>query len=138
MIKAGNSYPSPTDEVGDNLENMAASPPVQVRFDTEVLEALVSDNFGVVATTEEHSKKVFRPDVQIEPPEKVPDNSELIASVFTRKVENEFVVRKVTELIDDGGQQADKGRKTRLNDVDGFVRGLTSAKRIERLFKKQT
>ena len=108
-----------------------------MRFDTEVLEALESDNFCVVATTEEHSKKVFRPDVQIEPPEKVPDNSELIASVFTRKVENEFVVRNVTELIDDGGQQADKGRNTLLNGVDGFVRGLTSAKRIERLLKNK-
>ena len=31
------SCPSPTDEGGDDLENMAASPPVQVWFDTEVV-----------------------------------------------------------------------------------------------------
>ena len=99
------SCPSPTDEGGDNLENMAASPPLQVWFDTEVSEALESHNLDVVATTEQHSKTVFRPDVQIEPPEEVPDNSELIASVETRKVENEFAVRNVTELIVDGGQQ---------------------------------
>ena len=38
-------------------------------------------------------------------------------------------MRNVTELIVDDGQQADKGRKTRLNDVDGLVRGLKSAGR---------
>ena len=32
------SCPSPTDEGGDDLEIMAASPPLQVWFDTEVLE----------------------------------------------------------------------------------------------------
>ena len=43
------SCPSPTDEGGgDNLENMAASPPLQVWFDTEVLEALESDNLDVL------------------------------------------------------------------------------------------
>ena len=63
------SCPSPTDEVGDDLENMAASSPLQVWFDTEVLEAHESDNLHVVATTEQHSKTVFRSDVQIEPSE---------------------------------------------------------------------
>ena len=57
------------------LENMAASPPHQVWFDTEVLEALESDNLDVVATTGQHSKTAFRSDVQIEPPEEVPGSS---------------------------------------------------------------
>ena len=48
---------------------MASSPPLQVWFDTEVSEAHESDNFDVVATTEQHSKTAFRSDVQIEPPE---------------------------------------------------------------------
>ena len=39
---------------------------------------------------------------------------------------------RVTELIVDDGQQTDRGRKTGLNDVDGFVRGVKSAGRIER------
>ena len=65
---------------------MAASPPLQVWFDTEVLEAHESDNLDVVATTKQHSKTAFRSDVQIEPPEDVRDNSEFIASVDTRKV----------------------------------------------------
>ena len=51
------SCPSPTDEGGDDLENMAASPPLQVWFGTQVLEALERDNLDVVATTEQHSKK---------------------------------------------------------------------------------
>ena len=79
----------------------------------------------------------FRSDVQVEPPEEVPDNSEFITSVDTRKVESEFAVRNVTELIVDDGQQADKGRKMRLNDVDGFVRGAKSAGRIERLLRNK-
>ena len=43
----------------------------------------------------------------------------------------------MTELIVDDGQQADKGRKTRLNDVDEFVRGVKSAGRIERLLRNK-
>ena len=43
----------------------------------------------------------------------------------------------MTELIVDGGQQADKGRKTRLNDVDGLVRGVKSAGRVERLLRNK-
>ena len=100
----------------------------------EVLEALESDYLEVVAATEQLSKTAFRPDVRIEPPEEVPDNSGFIASVDTRKVESEFAV---TELIVDGGQQAGKGRKTRLNDVDGLVRGLKSAGRIERQLRNK-
>ena len=124
------SCPSPTDEGGDDLENMAASPPLQVLFDTGVLEALESDNLDVVVTTEQRSKTAFRPDVQVEPSEEVPDSSEFITSVDTRKVESEFAVRNVTELIVDDGQQADKGRKTRLNDVDGLIRCVKSAGRV--------
>ena len=52
--------------------------------------------------------------------------------MILRKVEREFAVRNVAKLVVDGGQQADKGRKTRLNDVDGLVRGVKSAGRIER------
>ena len=48
------SCPSPTDGGGDDLENLAASPSLQVWFDTEVLEARGSDNLDVVATTEQH------------------------------------------------------------------------------------
>ena len=46
-------------------------------------------------------------------------------------------MRNVTELIVDDCQQADKGRKTRLNDVDGLVRGVKSAGRIERLLRNR-
>ena len=95
-------------------------------FDKEVLEALESDNLDVVATTEQHSKTAFRSDVQIEPPEEVSDNSESITSVDTREVERKFAIRNVTELVTElvvhDGQQADRGRKTRLNDVDGLIR----------------
>ena len=63
---------------------------------------------------------------------RVPDNSESITSVDTRKVEHKFSVRNVTELIVDGVQQPDRGRKTRLNDVDGLVRCVKSAGKIER------
>ena len=128
--------PSPTDEGGDDLENMAAS--LHIWFDMEVLEAHESDNLDVVATTEQHSKTAFRSDVQIEAAEEVPDNSEFITSVDTRKVESDFAVRNVTELIVDDGQQADKGRKTRLNGVDGLVRGVKSAGRIERLLRNKS
>ena len=131
------SCPSPTDEGGDDLENMAASPPLQVWFDTEVLEALESDNLDVVATTGQRSKTAFRPDVQIEPSEEVPDNSEFITSVDTRKVESEFAVRSVTELIVHDGQQADESRKTWLNEVDGLIWCMKSAKKIERLLRNK-
>ena len=63
------SCPSPTDDGGDDLENMAASPPLQVWSDTEVLETHESDNLDVVATTEQHPKTTFRPEVQVEPSE---------------------------------------------------------------------
>ena len=43
----------------------------------------------------------------------------------------------MTELIVDDGQQAVKVRKTRLNHVDGFVRGVKSAGRIERLLRNK-
>ena len=112
-IITDNTCPSPTDEGGDDLEKMAASPPLQVWFGTEVLEALESDNLDVVATTDQHSKTAFRPDVQIEPSEEVPDISKLITSVDTRKVESEFAVRNVTELIVDDGQQCEVSRKDR-------------------------
>ena len=59
-------------------------------------------------------------------------DSEFITSVDTRKVKSEFDVRNVTELIVDDGQQADKSRKTRLNDVDGLIRGMKTAGTIER------
>ena len=56
---------------------------------------------------------------------------------MTRKVERKFAVRNVTELMVDDGQQADRGRKTRLNDVNGLVRGVKSAGRIERLLRNK-
>ena len=70
-------------------------------------------------------------------PKEVPDNSESITSVDTRKVERKFAVRNVTELMVDDGQQVDRGRKTRLNDVDGLVRCVKSAGRIERLLRNK-
>ena len=68
MIRAY-SCPSPTDEGGDDLENMAASSSLQAWFDTDALEVRENDNLDVVATTEQHSKTALRLDVQIEPPE---------------------------------------------------------------------
>ena len=102
------SCPSPTNEGGDDLENMAASPPLQVWFDTEVLEALESDNLDVVAATEQHSKTAFRSDVQIEPSEEIPNISESLTSIDAQKVESEFAARNVTELIVDDGRQAER------------------------------
>ena len=124
------SCPSQTEEGGDDLENMAASSPLQVWFDTEVLEAHESDNLDVVATTEQHSKTVFRSDIQIEPSEEIPNSPESITSIGARE-DGERVRREKR----DDGPQADKGRKTRLNDVDGSVRGVKSAGRIERLLR---
>ena len=63
--------------------------------------------------------------------------TEFITSIDAQKVVSEFAVRNVTELIVDDGQQADKGRKMRFNDVDGFVRGVKSAKMIARLLRKK-
>ena len=60
-----------------------------------------------------------------------------MSSVDTRKVERKFAVRNVTVLMVDDGQQADRGRKTRLNDVDGLVQCLKSAGRIERLLRNK-
>ena len=131
------SCPSPTDGGGDDLENLAASSSLQAWFDTEVLEVRENDNLGAIATTEQRPKTTFRPDVQVEPSEEVPDNSESITSVDTRKVERKFAVRNVTELIVHNGQQADKSRKTRLNDVDGLIRGMRSAGKIERLLRSK-
>ena len=91
----------------------------------------------MVVTTEQRSKTTFRPDVQVEPSEEVLDNSESTTSVDTRKVERMFAVRSVTEFVVDDGQQADKGRKTRLNDVDGLIRCKRSAGRIERLLRSK-
>ena len=127
--------PSPTDEGGDNLENMAASPPLQVWFDTEVLEALESDNLVVVATTGQHSKTAFRSDVSSRA---VPNNSESITSVDTWEVEREFAVRIVTELLVDDCQQADESLKTRLNDVDGFDSVYEVSRKDRETLEKQT
>ena len=98
-----------------------------------VLGAHVCNNLDAIATTEQRLRTAFRSDVKIEPPDEVPDNSESITSVDTLKVERKFAVRNVTESMVDDGQQADRGPKTRLNDVDGLVRGVKSAGRIERL-----
>ena len=103
------SCPSPTDGGGDDLENL------------EALGAHVCDNFDAVATTVQHLRTAFRQNVRIEPPEKVPVNSESITSVG---VERKFAVRNVTELIVD-----DRGRETRLNGVDGSVRGQQEGSR---------
>ena len=79
----------------------------------------------------------FRSHIQIEPSEEIPHSSESITSVDAQKVESDFAARNVTELIVDDGQQADKCRKTRLNDVDGLTRGVRSAGRIERLLRNK-
>ena len=116
------SCPSPTDEGGDDLENMAASPPLQVWFDTEVSEALEREItwmwlLQLVSVRKQRSDQMFK------------------SSVDTRKVESEFTVKNVTELIVDNGQQADDSRKTWLNDVDGLTRCMKSPGRIERLLR---
>ena len=131
------SCSSPTDGGGDDLENWAVSPSLQVWFGMEALGAHVCDNLEAIATNVQRLRATFRSYVQVEPPEEVPDNSESITSVDSRKVGREFTVRNVTELVVDAGQQADRGRKTRLNDVDGLVRGVTSAGRIERLLRNK-
>ena len=132
------SCPSPaSDRGGKDLKNLAVPLSPQVWFDTEVLEAHESDNLDVVATTEQHSKTAFRSDVQVEPSEEAPVNSESITGVDIQKVERKFAVRNVTELVVDAGQQRDRGRETRSNDVDGSVRGLKSAGRIERLLRNK-
>ena len=96
------------------------------------------DTLDAIATTVQHVRTAFRSDAQIEPPEGLPINSKSITSVdTTRKVERKFAVRSVTGLIVDDGQRADRGRKTRLNDVDGSVRCMTSAGRIERLLRNK-
>ena len=100
-------------------------------------EAHESNNLDAMATTKQHLRKAFRSDVQIEPSEEVPDNSESITGVGIQKVERKFAVRNVTELMVDDGQQADRGRKTRSNDVDEPVRGVKSAGRIERLLRNE-
>ena len=75
----------------------------------EVLGAHECDNLDVITTTEQHLRTAFRSDVQVEPSEEVPDNSESITGVGIQKVENKFAVRTVTELVVDDGQQANKG-----------------------------
>ena len=46
-------------------------------------------------------------------------------------------MRNVTELVVHDGQQADESRKTWLNDVDGLIRCMKSAGRIERLLRNK-
>ena len=104
------SCSSPSDGGGDDLETLAASSSLQVWFDMKVSGAHVCDNLDAIATTVQHLRTAFGSHVQIEPPEEVPDNSESITSVDTRKVERKFAVRNVTELIVDDGQQADRQR----------------------------
>ena len=86
--------PETAEKMGDDLENLAVSSSLQAWFDTEVLGAHVCDNVDAIATTEQRSRTAFRSDVKFEPPEEVPDNSEPITSVDTRKVERKFAVRK--------------------------------------------
>ena len=137
MIKACARVNHPrVTEVAD-LENLAAPSSPQVWFDTEALEAHEIDSLDAIATTEQHSRTAFRSDVQVEPPEEVPVNSESITSGGTRKVESKFAVRNVTELVVDAGQQTDRGRETRSYDVDEPIRSVKSAGRIERLLRNK-
>ena len=106
-------------------------------FDTEVLEAHGNVNVDVVATTEQRSKTAFRSDVQVEPSEEVPVNSEFITGVGIQKVKRKFAVRNVTELVLDTGQQSDRGRETRSNDVDELVRSVKPAGRIESMLRNK-
>ena len=109
----------------------------QVWFDTEALEAFKRDNLDTDATTVQHSRTTFRPDVEIEPPEEVPVNSDSPTSVGIQKAEGKFAVRDVTELVVDAGQQTDKGREARMNDVGGTAQGAVSAGRIGRLLRSK-
>ena len=127
------SCPSPTDRGGDDL---AASSPLQVWFDMGALGAHVCDNLEAIATTVQHLRTAFRSDVQSEPPKEVPDNSESITCSHS-EVERKFAVRNVTELIVDDGEKADRGRKTRWNDVDGSVPGVKSAGRVGSLLRNK-
>ena len=97
------SCPSPTIDRGDDdLEDSVASSP-QVWFDTEALEAHENDNLAAIATTAQHSKTVLRSDVQVEPLEEVPGNSESITGVGIQEVARKFAVRNMTELVIDVG-----------------------------------
>ena len=57
---------------------------------------------------------------------------------MTRKVERKFAARNVTELMVDDGQQADRGRKTRLNDVNGLVRSCEISRKDREAAEEQT
>ena len=61
----------------------------------------------------------------------------MFKSSRTQKVERKFAKRNVTKLVVDAGQQTDRGRETRSNDVDEPVRSVEPAGRIERLLSNK-
>ena len=75
------SCPLPTEGGVNDLENLAESSSLQVWFGMEALGAHVCDRLDAIATTEQHSKTAFRSDVQVEPSEEVPVNSESVTGV---------------------------------------------------------
>ena len=108
----------------------------QVWFGTVALETFKRDNLDTDAATVQHSRTTFRPDVEIEPPEEVPINSESSTSIGIQKAEVKFAVRDVTELVIGAGQQTDKGRETQMNDVGGTAQGAVAGK-IGRLLRSK-
>ena len=94
--------------------------------DTEALEAFKRDNLDTDATTVQHPRTTFRPDVEIEPPEEVPINSESPTSVGIQKAEGKFAVRDVKELV------ADAGHRRRSGSTDERCRWNSSGSGISR------
>ena len=82
------AYPCPSpliDRGGDDLEDMMVLP-CQVWFDTEAPEAFERDDLDTIATTKQHLRTFTRSDVQVEPPEEVPVNSESSQVLALRKL----------------------------------------------------
>ena len=128
------SCPSPTVEGGDDLENMAASPPGLTRRHWKPIRVITWMWLPQLSSIrKQRSDQMFKSSRQ-KRSQTTPNPS---TSVDTREVERKFAERNVTEKIVDDCRQADRGRKTRWNDVDGLTRCARSAGRIERLLRNK-
>ena len=111
-----------SDPGGKDLENLAAPSLLEVWFDTEASEGHESDNLDATATTVQYLRTAFRSSVHFEPPEEVPDNSESITSVGTRKAgKNEKTRRKTGEKEKKKWEEGDeeKAKKKRQEKKKG-------------------
>ena len=85
------------------------------------------------STQERHSDQMFKLSRQ----KRSQSTSNPPTSVGIQKAEVKFAVRDVTELVVDAGQQTDKGREARMNDVGGTAQGAVSAGKIGRLLRSK-